>query len=76
VQIIHNRRIGHQVIAVEVFRKHAGGGRLEGAPTLGAIAFREPIDQRFRPKRATLHHEPLGIAFIHERRAALRTEVP
>jgi len=76
VQIIHSRRIGHQLIAIEVFREHSGGRRLEGAPTLGAIAFGEPIDQWFSPKRATLHYESLGVAFIHERRTALRTEVP
>jgi hypothetical protein len=63
------------LIAVEVFRKHSGSRRLESTPTLGAIAFGKPIDQRFGPKRATLHHKPLGIAFIHERRAALRAEV-
>jgi hypothetical protein len=63
------------LIAVEVFREHSGGRRLEGAPTLGAIAFGEPIDQWFSPKRTTFHHEPLGVAFIHEWRATLRAEV-
>jgi len=76
VQIIHSRRIGHQLIAIEVFREHTGNTRLEDSPTLGAIAFGEPIDQWFSPKRATLHYESLGVAFIHERRTALRTEVP
>jgi hypothetical protein len=64
------------LVTIEGFGEHSGGRRLEGAPTLGAIAFGEPIDQRFSPKRATLHHEPFGVAFIHERKAALRTEVP
>jgi hypothetical protein len=75
VQVVHDRRISHQLIAVEVFREHSGGRRLEGAPTLGAIAFGEPIDQWFSPKRTTFHHEPLGVAFIHEWRATLRAEV-
>jgi hypothetical protein len=76
VQIMHNRRIGHQLVPIEAFRKHSGGTRLEDSTTLGAIAFGEPIDQRFSPKRATLHHEPLGVAFVHGRRAALRAKVP
>ena len=75
VQVVHDRRISHQLIAVEVFREHSGGRRLEGAPTLGAIAFGKPIEQRFSPKRKTLHHEPLGVTFIHEWRATLRAEV-
>ena len=73
---MHDRRIGDQLIAIEVFREHSGGRRLEGSLTLAAIAFREPIDPRFSPKRMTLHDESLGVAFVHERRAALRAEYP
>lgn len=76
VQIIHNRRIGHQLVPIEVFREHSGGTRLKDSPTFGAIAFGEPIDQRFSPKRATLHHEPLGVAFIDARRAAWWAKLP
>ena len=76
VQIIHHRRISHKLVTIEVFREHSGDTRLKDSPTLGAIPFGEPIDQRFSPKRTTLHHEPLGVAFIHEWRAALRAEVP
>jgi hypothetical protein len=75
VQVVHRRCIGHQLVAIEVFGEHSGGRRLEGSPTLGTIAFGKPIDQRFSPKRMTFHDEPLGVTFIHERRATLRAEV-
>jgi hypothetical protein len=75
VQIIHSRRIGHQLVSIEVFREHTGNTRLENSPTLGAIAFGEPIDQWFSPKRTTLHDESLGVAFIHGRGPTLRTKV-
>ena len=75
MQIIHHRCIGHELVAIEVFREDSRDRRLEGAPTLGTIAFGEPINPGFSPKRAALQHEPLGVAFIHERSAALRTEV-
>ncbi len=75
VQIVHRRRIGHQLVTIEVLGEHAGGRRLEDSPTLGTIAFGKPIEQRFSPKRTTFHDESFGVTFIHEGRATLRATI-
>jgi len=76
VQVIHHRCIGHELVPIEVFGEHSRGTGLKDSSTLGAVPFGKPIEERFSPKRVTLHYEPLGVAFIHECGAALRTEVP
>jgi hypothetical protein len=75
MQIIHRRGIGHELVAIEVFREHSGSRRLEDASTFGAIAFGEPVKHGGGPKRATFHHESLGVALIDEWGTTLRATI-
>lgn len=44
MEIIQYHCIGHELVAIEVFREDSGDRRLKDASTLGTIAFGEPVD--------------------------------
>jgi hypothetical protein len=64
VQVVHGRCRGDQLIPIKAFGKNLGGSGLKYLLTVGAIFFREAVNNPLGLQRLTFDYQPFLHAFV------------
>ena len=76
MKIVHHRRLGRNLVAVERFGKYARGLRSENMVTMSALLMGELIENLLGFDRLTFDHGPIPYFFQLQPSSTIRTDLP